>query len=101
MPALYSIDEIQKNFEDSATNAENGHLSKSMKWMVVANLLLIAGLAAMFFSHPIFAAPLLLSAVLFNQKSNTHHVLAEMSNQHRAMAHLTELSGFARYEIAK
>lgn len=88
MPALYSTDEIQKNFDDSAANAENGHLSRSMKWMVAANLLLISGLAAMFFSHPILAALLLLSAVLFNQKSNTHHVLAEMSNQHRAMAHL-------------
>ena len=88
MPALYSTDEILKHFADSAASAEGAHLTKSVKWMVTAILFLFSGLAAMFFSNPILAALLLLSAVLCNQKSNTHHVLAEMSNQHRAMAHL-------------
>jgi len=88
MPALYSTDEILKHFADSAANAEGAHLTGSAKWMVIAILFLFSGLATMFFPNPILAALLLLSAVLCNQKSNTHHVLAEMSNQHRAMAHL-------------
>jgi len=86
MPELHSTDEILKNFSDSATRAEGGHLTRSVIWMVSAIVLLFSGLVA--FSEPIFAALLLLAAVLCNQKSNTHHVLAEMSNQHRAMAQL-------------
>ena len=86
MPALNSTDEILKNFADSAEMAAGRHLTRSVIWMVIAILLLFAGLTVL--SNPIFAALLLLSAVLCNQKSNTHHVLAEMSNQHRAMAHL-------------
>lgn len=88
MPALNSIDEILKNITDAMTGAAEGNIKRSNIWMAVAILLLFSGLAAMLFSSPIFAALLLFSAVLCYQRSNTHHVLAEMSNQHRAMAHL-------------
>lgn len=88
MPELLSTNEILKNFEDSAASADAGHTTRAFVWMVIASLLLLCGLAAMSFSHPILAALLLTSAVLSNQKSNTHHVLAEVSNQHRAMAQL-------------
>ena len=88
MPGIYSTDEVLKNFVASATSAGGGHLTRSVIWMVIAILFLFSGLAAMFYSNPILAALLLLSAVLCNQKSNAHHVMAEMSNQHCAMAHL-------------
>jgi hypothetical protein len=84
----HPTDEILKNFAESATKAKDGHEKRWIIWSLIVVPLILAGLAAMFYAHPILATLLLLSAVFCSQRANTHHVLSEMSNQHLPMAYL-------------
>ena len=87
MPTIYSTDEVIKNFDKSTDDASFGHLKRAMIWMVIAIILFFSGLATIYYySSPVLTALLLFAAVFSNQKSNSHHVMAEMSNLHRVMA---------------
>ena len=88
MPKLTFQHDMMTDFENYGREAEPYLESKVMRGYVIALVLFCAGVAALIYSSFILGAALLVSAVHFDQQSNTHQLLLLMTKYHRAMAQL-------------
>src|SRR5436309_2783022 len=86
VPKLTFQHDIMSDFENYGREAEPYLERQVIKGWVIALLLFCSGIAALVFSNMILGAVLLVSAVHFDQQSNTHHVLLILTKYHRAMA---------------
>lgn len=84
----YSTDEILKNFDESAVQAESYHDGQTVRWFIATVVIFLGGLAASLFPNPVPAVALLLLSLHFSMLSNVHRTLILIGRQHRAMAQL-------------
>jgi hypothetical protein len=88
MPKWTFQHDMMTDFENYGREAEPYLQRKVTQEYVIALLLFSAGVAALIYSSFILGAALLVSAVHFDQQSNTRHLLLLMTKYHRAMAQL-------------
>ena len=88
MPTQYSTDEILINFDVSSTLAMAKFDTHITRCGVIAMLLFLAGLTALFYSEWILAAALICSALHFDIQMISYMAQSNMTQQNVGIAHL-------------